>query len=308
MLNKNEGTVAMNIDQLEYILEVAKVKSISAASNNLHVTLPAISQSITHLESELGVKLFTRSRHGTFPTAEGVILIEKVSEIIDKVKELREEAQSLTNTISGELRIATIPGPMSLLVKTIAAFKRDYPNVRVVIEETNSLDMLNSIHLDKIDLGLIILYEDLETRVNDFAFTKVVDTSMLCCVSQNSSLALRDYVTPEDLQRYPLALYKEDYISWYVDRLANQYGPMNIMFTTNNTSAVRQALREEMAITLGVDFTFVNRDEPYLEDYKVMNIRHPGDSPVPLGWVRAKNKSHSRLIKAFTNRLKIQLR
>ncbi|MGO4108731.1 LysR family transcriptional regulator [Paenibacillus sp. YAF4_2] len=297
----------MNIDQLEYILEVAKVKSISAASNNLHVTLPAISQSITHLENELGVKLFTRSRQGTFPIAEGIILIDKASEIIEKVKELREEAQSFTNTISGELRIATIPGPMSLLVKTIAAFKQDYPKVKVVIEETHSLDMLNSIHQDKIDLGLIILYEDLEARVNDFVFTKVVDTSMLCCVSQSSSLALRKYVTPEELQRYPLALYKEDYISWYVNRLANQYGPMNIMFTTNNTSAIRQALREEMAITLGVDFTFVNRDEPYLEGFRVINIRHPGDSPVPLGWIRAKNKSQSRIIKAFTNRLKIQL-
>ncbi len=298
----------MNIDQLEYILEVAKVKSISAASNNLHITLPAISQSITHLETELGVKLFTRSRHGTFPTAEGIILIEKASEIIEKVRELREEAQSFSNTVSGELRIATIPGPMSLLVKTIAAFKRDYPNVQVVIEETNSLDMLNSMHQDKIDLGLIILYEDLETSVKDFVFTKVVDTSMLCCVSKSSSLALRDFVTPEEMRRYPLVLYKEDYIGWYVDRLAGNVGPMNILFTTNNTAAIRQALREEMAITIGVDFTFLNRDnDPNLADFKVLELRHPSNSPVPLGWVRAKNKSHSRILTSFTNRLKLQL-
>lgn len=92
----------MNIDQLEYIIEVAKTNFITAASQNKHVTLPAISQSISHLEAELGVKLFTRNRQGTFPTPEGTILIQKASEIVEKVKELKAEAQSYTNTISGE--------------------------------------------------------------------------------------------------------------------------------------------------------------------------------------------------------------
>ncbi|MCK9860468.1 LysR family transcriptional regulator [Paenibacillus sp. ATY16] len=296
----------MNIDQLEYILEVAKVKSISAASNNLHVTLPAISQSITHLETELGVKLFTRSRHGTFPTAEGTILIEKVSEIIEKVRELREEAQSFTNTISGELRIATIPGPMSLLVKTIAAFKKDFPNIRIEISETRSQEMITSIHQDKIDLGLLVLYKDLEPSVEGLKFTKVMDVSMTCCVNKNSPLALRERVKAEDLMRYPLALYNEDYIDWYVKHLNEHYGATNLLFTTNNLEAIRQALDDELAITLGLNYSFNYGNYRNYPTYKILDIDLPTAPPVPLGWMQSKSKSNSKIIKTFIHRLQMQ--
>ncbi|WP_438824954.1 helix-turn-helix domain-containing protein [Bacillus sp. JJ722] len=52
----------------------AKKNSISTASKRLHVTRPTISQSISQLESELGVTLYTRSSHGTKPTPKGKFL------------------------------------------------------------------------------------------------------------------------------------------------------------------------------------------------------------------------------------------
>ncbi|WP_247900895.1 LysR family transcriptional regulator [Paenibacillus pabuli] len=55
----------MNLEQLEYVVEIAKTQSFSAASEHLHVTQSAISQSIHRLENELGMILFERSRHGT---------------------------------------------------------------------------------------------------------------------------------------------------------------------------------------------------------------------------------------------------
>ena len=54
----------MNLEQLEYVVEIAKTQSFSAASEHLHVTQSAISQSIHRLEKELGLILFERSRQG----------------------------------------------------------------------------------------------------------------------------------------------------------------------------------------------------------------------------------------------------
>ncbi|MET1167878.1 LysR family transcriptional regulator, partial [Bacillus velezensis] len=50
----------MNLEQLEYVVEIAKTKSFSAASEHLHVTQSAISQSVHRLEKELGIILFER--------------------------------------------------------------------------------------------------------------------------------------------------------------------------------------------------------------------------------------------------------
>ncbi|MFJ8527537.1 LysR family transcriptional regulator [Bacillus sp. NPDC094106] len=76
----------MNLEQMEYIKEISRTQSISLAAKNLHVSQAAVSQSISLLERELGVKLFIRSRLGTTPTKEGKNIIRKALEIIKRWK------------------------------------------------------------------------------------------------------------------------------------------------------------------------------------------------------------------------------
>lgn len=71
------GGVNMNLVQLAYIVEVSKLGSLSEASKKLHVTQSAISQSITNLDRELGIKVFNRSRIGTTSTVIGNEIIKK---------------------------------------------------------------------------------------------------------------------------------------------------------------------------------------------------------------------------------------
>lgn len=51
----------MNVEHLKYIIEVAKQGSLREASKKLHISQSAISQSITNVEKELGVKILKRS-------------------------------------------------------------------------------------------------------------------------------------------------------------------------------------------------------------------------------------------------------
>ncbi|OCT11886.1 LysR family transcriptional regulator [Paenibacillus pectinilyticus] len=297
----------MNMEQLAYVVEVAKMNSLSAASQHLHMTLSALSQSISNLESELGVKLFTRSRQGTVPTPEGRVLIQKAAEVLDKVQELKDEAQSFTSTITGEIRIATIPGPMSLLVKTIASYKKDYPHVRIEISEKSSQDILNDIHHNHIDLGLIVRYEELEPSLVDLIFDQLVDARMVCCVSRNGKLALQESLKPTDILPVPLVLYQEDYVRWFVDQIALTYGPADVLFTTNNTEAIKRALKEELAITLGLDYSFTVEDRLFNKDYVLLPVDTPENRVVPLGWVHIGNRKGAKWMKSFMSRLKLEL-
>ena len=69
----------MNYEKLRYIVEVATSGSIKQASKNLYVTESAISQSISSIEKEIGVKIFTRSRgQDTSLTDEGKKLSKKL--------------------------------------------------------------------------------------------------------------------------------------------------------------------------------------------------------------------------------------
>lgn len=147
----------MNLEQCENIVEVAKIGSLTKAAQNRHITLSAMSQSITMLEAELGVTLFIRSRgQKAVPTAEGNTIISKANEVLMKVNELKEEAQIYSDTLSGHLKIATIPGPMHLMVKVISSFKADFPNVKIEIFEKGPKEILDNVLQDEMDIGLMV--------------------------------------------------------------------------------------------------------------------------------------------------------
>ena len=81
----------MYFEQLAYFIEVANAKSMSAASNNLHVTQQNISKAIKQLETELGVQLFERTTSGVFLTKAGKSVYSDVLEISTRISMLKKK-------------------------------------------------------------------------------------------------------------------------------------------------------------------------------------------------------------------------
>ncbi|MGW9939162.1 DNA-binding transcriptional LysR family regulator [Staphylococcus epidermidis] len=52
----------MNFEQLAYVKKLYELESMIQASESIHISQSAMSQSLTNLEKELGYKLFSRSR------------------------------------------------------------------------------------------------------------------------------------------------------------------------------------------------------------------------------------------------------
>ncbi|PEJ57624.1 MULTISPECIES: LysR family transcriptional regulator [unclassified Bacillus (in: firmicutes)] len=94
----------MNIEKLQYFVEVVNTGSFLFAAQNLFVSQSAISQSISSLEKDLGVKLFDRYRgQGVVPTAEGLRIIPLARELLIKCQELEELAKSIHDRVQMEL-------------------------------------------------------------------------------------------------------------------------------------------------------------------------------------------------------------
>lgn len=298
----------MNLDQLEYIVEVAKTGSLTRAAQNSHVTLSAISQSISMLESELELTLFTRSRGlGAVLTAEGKAIVSKANEVLKKVNELKEEAQSYSNTLSGQLKIATIPGPMHLLVDIVSKFKRDFPNVKIEIFEKGPTEILDHIRHNKIDIGLIALSEKLIEKNHGLSFERLLKGKIVAGVNKNSPLVLEKTITPEKLVNQTLVLYDDDHIREYMTKFISSYGDVNILFISNNTQAIENAVHEGLAITIGLDYSFKNKAPHQIHGIIPIELESPNIEPIYYGWVLPEEKHASQISKRFLNRLKFEL-
>ena len=71
----------MNIQQMQYIVELYREKSISKTAKKLFMTQPNLSNAIKSAEHELGFPIFTRNNKGIYPTEQGLIVIEQAGKI-----------------------------------------------------------------------------------------------------------------------------------------------------------------------------------------------------------------------------------
>jgi DNA-binding transcriptional LysR family regulator len=155
----------MNIEQLKYIVEVAKTKSITAASQNYYVSQSGISRSIASLENELGIKLFNRTRTGVEPTEEGKKLIDKAYEIVSKINEFEEQVRKLNEDSKGVLKISAVPGLFStILLDSFQNFLKDHQNIKVEIDENTTEAIIEGINQSKINIGLIHVYQGIHKK------------------------------------------------------------------------------------------------------------------------------------------------
>ena len=123
----------INLSFLESFLVVASTGSFTTAAKKLFVTQPAVSQHISSLEKELGVKLFMRRGRGIVLTEEGRFLQRKAEELMRTLADVQTRLQDQSELRRGTIRIAVTELPVFLLPPVLLEFKKRYPGVDVSI-------------------------------------------------------------------------------------------------------------------------------------------------------------------------------
>ncbi|MDE5779483.1 MAG: LysR family transcriptional regulator [Lachnospiraceae bacterium] len=83
----SEGRKYMTLNQLLYVVEVSKTKSINATAHTLFVTQSCVSTAIRELEDELGIIIFNRTNRGITITKDGEAFIYYLSNDRDGMAE-----------------------------------------------------------------------------------------------------------------------------------------------------------------------------------------------------------------------------
>lgn len=132
--------VDMNLTHLDTFLKVAKLRSFSAAAEQLNVSKGLVSRHIKALETDLNTTLLHRTTRSVSVTEAGKTLLETVLQIEGLTFKARRSIESLQKEDFGHIRFTA---PSSLYQKfcssLIPAFNADYPNVDIHLEFSTSL-------------------------------------------------------------------------------------------------------------------------------------------------------------------------
>lgn len=299
----------MNLEQLEYVIEVAKMGTISKAAEKLHVSHSAISQSISSLESELGIVIFKRSRSGSICTEEGKKVLKIANEVINKAKELKELGYK-SSMLKGTLRISAASIFFTtLLPEILYSFKQAFPYIQLVITEDHLYEIEESVKNNEVDIGLTYVRSDLLNRIDPaLSYRVLYETKYMVCVSKNSILAYHDKITPEEIIQYqhPLALRNEKPIIKFWENSFLKYGKVNILLYSNNNDVIKNVIANDLAIGIYTDF-WVRQD--YLiqkGDIVPIPFEYSEAPMLSLIYIQAKNKhvsiAENEFLKFLTQR------
>ncbi|MDP4177620.1 MAG: LysR family transcriptional regulator [Bacillota bacterium] len=124
----------MDIVQLKYFLIAAEYEHMTKAANYLHIAQPALSQSIKHLEDELGVNLFDRKNRSIKLNACGKLLQSELQPIINTLEALPERLKDMDEQISHTIHL-NILAASSMITQSIISFKKLYPEVNFCLSQ-----------------------------------------------------------------------------------------------------------------------------------------------------------------------------
>lgn len=147
--------MAIDLDQLRTFVAVGEAGGLTAASQTLHLSLPAISRRLTALEQELGVALLTRSTRRVALTQTGREFLPRARRLLDELEEsllgIRETAASRRGLVT----LACIPtAAYYFLPATLAAFARRFPAVRVRAMDLSAEGVLDAVATAAAEFGI----------------------------------------------------------------------------------------------------------------------------------------------------------
>ena len=145
-----------NLNHYKIFYEVAKCGNISKAAENLYISQPAVSKSITKLEQSISHTLFVRSKRGVKLTEEGRTLYEHLEKAFDTIDHAEKKLRQISALGMGQLRIgASTSLCKHILLPYLQDFIMDNPHVKVSIDCKPTFETLKQLREDKIDIGLI---------------------------------------------------------------------------------------------------------------------------------------------------------
>lgn len=258
----------MNIDLELYkvFYVVAKNKHMTRASEELHISQPAISQSIKKLEDQLGGTLFLRSNKGMELTEEGKMFYEYVKGALELIGNAENEFTSFKDLSKGEIKVGCSTTLTKLiLIDALENFHKDYPNININIVNGLTSNLINDLKLGKLDF---VIFNESNVKENNLYLEKIKELKQ--GFVYNPDYYTDNVKTFSDLNKLPLILQNgESNSRKLLDYIALQE---HVKLMPRMEVVSQELISEFTNIGLGVGFVIIDLANRNFKNLKELEI------------------------------------
>lgn len=208
----------MNIQQLEYLIEIERTRSISQAAANLYMGQPNLSRVLRDTEERVGFAIFERTRKGVRPTEQGVVFLQHARNILREAEFM--ENLGTNRSQSSRFRLAL---PRSyLILEQVKRFLNEYaPTMPLdaVLRECHPRQALELLDSGSVEVAVIRYATQYQDYFSEQAAAKKLTLHLLDQVRyqpvlpQNHPLAQTERISPSDLEGLTEILHRDVFYS-----------------------------------------------------------------------------------------------
>ncbi|MGX2961129.1 LysR family transcriptional regulator [Peribacillus sp. JNUCC 23] len=290
----------MTLQQLKYVIEVARSRSISKAAQNLFISQPSLSNALKELEKEMGITIFSRTNKGIMITPEG-------SEFLGYARQVVEQAELLenrySNTQAPQQNFSVSAQHYAFAVSAFVQLLKDYDRkeYEFTLRETKTYEIIDDVKNLRSEIGVLyvnefnkkVIYKFL--REGNLIFHELFEAKPHVFISSKNPLVKQEYVTLSDLRPFPYLSFEQgDYNSFYFSEeiLSTLSRPKNIRVSDRATLFNLLIGLNGYTISTGVISHELNDEDIIAVPLKV-------DERITVGYITHKNVTNSTLANIY---------
>ena len=297
-------SVRFTLRQLEYLVAVGQVGSVTLAAERMNVSAPSISTALAQLEIELGQPLFIRKHtQGMTATPFGREIIREAISTLAAARTLAERAEEFQGTVKGSLNFGCgLTFARILAPQLRRSFVDHYPEVDFHQTQTHQAFLIKGLHDGTLDVALTY---DLALPP-DLTFMPFGVLPPFVTLPADHRLASRETVSMTDLADYPMVMLDLPLTTDYFMSLFDKAGVTPDIVERSSDMEVVRAL-----VANGFGFTISNFrpvTDIAADGRKLAYVPLSGDlRPMQIGLLYRKGARISLTVQAFIDHAKVQL-
>ena len=298
----------ITLQQLKYVIEVSRSRSISKAAQNLFISQPSLSNAIKELENEIGIAIFLRTNKGIIVTTEGSEFLGYARQVVEQAA-LLENRYSNTQPLQQHFSVSAqhYAFAVSAFVRLLKEYNQE--EYEFTLRETKTYEIIADVKNLRSEVGILyvndfnkkVIYKFLEE--GNLIFHQLFEADPHVFISAQNPLAKQDFVTLSDLIPYPYLSFEQgDYNSFYFSEeiLSTISRPKNITVSDRATLFNLLIGLNGYTISTGVISHKLNSKD-------IVAIPLLVDERITVGYITHKNVKNSPLANIYIEYLKASI-
>ena len=280
------------LSQLKVFVKVVEKQSVTKASEDLHMTQPAVSIQLKNFQEQFDIPLFEVVSRRLFITPFGYEIAETAREILQQADVIKNKSMAYKGELTGQLKISVVSTGKYVMPHFLSDFIKLHRGVELSMDVTNKTKVIESLEKNEIDLALVSI---LPERLNIESLELLPNILFLV---GNKEFSGRKKMKFENLNQFPL-LYRE------IGSGTRQ--SMEFFLRENNIKTYRkidltsnEAVKQAVISGLGISIMPIIGLKHELENQEI-NIIPTTGLPIKTTWqlIWLKGKKHSPVVNRF---------